>query len=398
MKILMLHNRYRERGGEDYSSAAEVNLLRSAGIECVFHQVDNRDVKRFGLSSAVNAVWSHSTMKEVASIVLDRKINVVHVQNFFPQLSPSVYWGAGSTGAAVVQSLRNYRLACVNGQFFRDGRVCEDCLGRTPLSGVIHRCYRESLAGSGVVASMLVAHRMIGTWSRRVDRYIAVSEFTRLKMIEGGLPADKIDVKPNFLESIPPAPGSGAGGYFAYVGRISKEKGIRTLIEAWRLLPSRPPLKIIGTGPLDDFVRSAIATMPHITALGACSAVEVQQILAQARALVFPSEWYETFGRVAMEAYSVGTPVIASDIGAVAEIVQDGITGLRFRAGSTTDLAAAVERFLGAPNNSIAMRLAARETFLKKYTPSRNIELLLKIYERAMSAASKRKSTKILHV
>ena len=392
MKVLMVHNRYRERGGEDYCAAAELNLLRSAGVECQFHQVDNRDKKGFGVSAAINAVWSQRAAHEVSSMVQDHQIDIVHVHNFFPQLSPSIHWAAQRAGAAVVQSLHNYRLACVNGQFFRDGRICEDCLGRSPVRGIAHCCYRRSAAASSVVAAMLVTHRAIGTWERRVDRFIAVSSFARAKMIEAGLPGVKIDVKPNFLESTPPAPGPGDGGYFVYVGRLSEEKGIRTLIDAWKALPAPiPALKVIGSGPLDEFVKSTAARMPQITMLGGRSPAEVLEVVGRAEALIFPSEWYETFGRVLMEAFAVGTPVIASDIGAVTEIVEEGVNGLKFRTGSAADLVMKIRRFLGDSSHKIAMRFAAREAFLSRYSASDNIKLLLDIYERALASKNVRK-------
>jgi glycosyltransferase involved in cell wall biosynthesis len=235
---------------------------------------------------------------------------------------------------------------------------------------------------------MLVAHRMIGTWTRKVDRFIAVSHFTRTKMVEAGLPEAKIEVKPNFLEVIPPAPQSIPDGHFVFVGRLSEEKGIRTLVNAWKTLPSpAPQLKIIGSGPLDDFVKSAAEAVPCLTVLGARSAAEVLDVVGRAEALIFPSEWYETFGRVAMEAYSVGTPVIASDVGAVAEIVEDGVTGLKFRAGSATDLALKIREFPRNPARRFAMRSAARKTFLARYTAADNLKSLLGIYERALEHA-----------
>ena len=390
MKVLMLHNRYRERGGEDYSSAAEVELLRSAGIDCTFHQVDNRDMQSAGIAAAVNAVWSRDHAREISSIVRDRQIDLVHVQNFFPQLSPAVHWAAGQAGAAVVQSLRNYRLACLNGQFFRDGHICEDCLGRSPIRGIVHRCYRDSFAASSVVAAMLVAHRTIGTWTRKVDRFIAVSDFIRKKVIEAGLPSDKVEVKPNFLSTVPVEPGPGGGGYFVYVGRLSEEKGIRTLLDAWRILPRPVPgLKLVGSGPMEEFVNAVAATIPQVEVLGSRSANEVLDIVGRAEALVFPSEWYEGHPRVTIEALSVGTPIVASAVGAVREVVEDGVTGLQFRAGSPTDLAARIQEFLANPDRMRAMRSAARNKFLARYTAAGNIKLILGIYERALKTGAR---------
>jgi glycosyltransferase involved in cell wall biosynthesis len=390
MKILMLHNRYRERGGEDYSSAAEVELLRSAGIDCTFHQVDNRDMQSTGIAAAVNAVWSRDRAREISGIVRDRQIDLVHVQNFFPQLSPAVHWAARQAGAAVVQTLRNYRLACVNGQFFRDGQICEDCLGRSPIRGIVHRCYRDSFAASSAVGAMLVAHRMIGTWTRKVDRFIAVSEFIRTKLVEAGLPPDRVEVKPNFLPVVPAEPGPGAGGYFVYVGRLSQEKGIRTLLEAWKTLRSPVPgLKLVGSGPMDEFVKSVAAQIPQVVVLGPRSAAEVLDIVGRAEALMFPSEWYEGHPRVMIEALSVGTPIIASNVGAITEVVQDGVSGLQFRAGSAVDIAAKVKEFVANRDRISSMRLAARKTFLARYTAGENIKMMLRIYERARAQAAR---------
>ena len=390
MKVLMLHNRYRERGGEDYSSAAEVELLRSVGIDCEFLQLDNREMIKTGLAAAAAAVWSRQRANEIFDIVIDRKIDVVHVQNFFPQFSPAVHWAAGEAGAAVVQTLRNYRLACVNGQFFRDGRICEDCLGRTPIRGVIHRCYRDSIAASGAVAAMLVAHRLLGTWTHKVDRFIAVSDFIRTKLLQAGLPPGKVEVKPNFLPVEPAAPGPGDGGYFIYVGRLSEEKGIRTLLDAWKTLsPPAPVLKLVGEGPLEEFVRSAAAALPQVEVLGPRKPAEVLDLVARAQALVFPSEWYEGHPRVLIEALSVGTPIISSDIGAAAEVVEDQVSGLQFRGGVALDLSAKVKEFMTGRDRMRAMRSAARETFLARYTAASNVKRILGIYERALEHAAK---------
>jgi glycosyltransferase involved in cell wall biosynthesis len=385
MKVLMLHNRYRERGGEDYSSAAEVELLRSAGIACDFYQVDNREMAKTGFAAAATSVWSRERARDIFDIVTNRKIDVVHVQNFFPQFSPAVHWAARHAGAAVVQSLRNYRLACVNGQFFRDGSICEDCLGRTPIRGVIHRCYRESAAASSAVAAMLVVHRLLGTWTHKVDRFIAVSEFVRTKLVQAGLRGDRVEVKPNFLPVEPAGPGPGDGGYFVYVGRLSVEKGIRTLLEAWKALPAPvPTLKIVGSGPMDRYVRSIAGAFPEIEALGTRTPAEVLDIVARARALVFPSEWYEGHPRVLIEALAVGTPIIASDLGAAAEVVRDQVSGLRFHGGNARDLCTKVGEFIANNERMMAMRSATRETFLARYTAAANLKLILGIYERAL--------------
>jgi glycosyltransferase involved in cell wall biosynthesis len=394
MKILMVHNRYRETGGEDHSTAAETAMLQAAGKSCISYQLDNRDIKAESLSLALNTIWSRRAARDVRNIIRKEGINVVHVQNFFPQISPSVHWAARNAGAAVVQTLRNYRLSCINGLFFRDGRVCEECLGRSPIRGIIHRCYRGSLPASSAVASMLVTHRVLGTWTRCVDRFIAISRFTRDKMIAAGLPADRIVLKPNFLETPPRASGPGGGGYFVYVGRLSPEKGIRTLLESWKILsPASPTLKIVGTGPLESLARSHASTNPRVEVLGSKTRQEVLEIVGRAEALIVPSECYETFGRAAMEAYSVGTPVIGSDIGAVAEMVTDGESGLHFRTGSPNDLAVKIRQLIERPQQLVTMRQVVRRIFEDRYTETVNLHSLLAIYRSAMQSSKSPSTT-----
>ncbi len=229
MKVLMLHNRYLVPGGEDQSTAAEVALLTHQ-VELLEH--DNREIESLGKArTAARTLWSSDSYQRVHSKLCDGQFDVMHVQNFFPLWSPSVYYAAAKRGIPVVQTLRNYRLMCVNHSFFRDGQVCEDCLGRfMPWPGIVHACYKDSRMASGVVAGMIGLHKIMGTWRNRVDLYVALTEFAREKYITGGLPAERIVVNPNFVHPAPLA-GTGGGGYALFVGRLSPEKGIPTLLE-----------------------------------------------------------------------------------------------------------------------------------------------------------------------
>lgn len=385
MRILSVHNRYQIRGGEDECSKAEEGLLGDMGHQVEVYEEHNEQVATLGkMRLASSTVWSMQTYQTVSSRLTVRTYDLVHVQNFFPLISPSVYYAAKAKGIPVVQTLHNYRLLCPNAQFFRDGRVCEDCLGKfVPLPGVIHACYRENRAATAAVAAMLTVHRAMGTWTNLVDIYIALTEFAREKFIQGGLPAEKIVVKPNFVHP-DPGTGEGGGGYALFVGRLSREKGLNTLLKAWERLGSKITLKIVGDGPLAAQVAEASTRIPGVKWLGRKPLPEVYELLGEAAFLVFPSDWYETFGRVAIEAFAKGTPAIASNIGAIAELIEHGRTGLHFRPGDSEDLAAQVEWALTHPEELAWMRREARAEFEAKYTAQENYRQLMEIYEKAM--------------
>ncbi|MBK4732466.1 glycosyltransferase [Oxynema sp. CENA135] len=382
MHILTIHNNYQIRGGEEVSREAEERLLRERGHQVESYEDDNTRLSELGaIDVATRTLWSREAYQQVKQKLQAGSYDIVHVQNFFPLISPSVYYAAQECGVPVVQTLRNYRLLCPNALFFRDGRVCEDCLGKViPWPGVVHRCYRQSRSASAATAAMLVVHRGLQTWEKKVDRYIALTEFARQKFIEGGLSAEKIVVKPNFVAP-DPGSGSGSGGYALYVGRLSVEKGLDVLLAAWERLGGKVRLKIVGDGPWGDRVAAAAAKMPEVEWLGRQPMEEVHRLMGEAMVLVFPSKWYETFGRVAVEAFAKGTPAIAANLGAIAELVEDGRTGIRFQPSDPVDLAAKVEWILNHPEPLAAMRRQARAEYLAKYTPDRNYEQLMAIYE-----------------
>ena len=390
MRILTVHNRYQIRGGEDECFEAEVKLLREMGEDVEIYEENNDRVAAIGkLKMAANTIWSQEAYKKLKQQLIEKPLDVIHVHNFFPLISPSVYYAAKAQGVPVIQTLHNYRLLCPNALFFRDGKVCEDCLGKfIPYPGVQHGCYRENKVASAAVATMLGVHRAMNTWSKTVDLYICLTEFAKLKFIQAGIPAEKIVVKPNFV-SPEPTVGSGKGSYALFVGRLSVEKGLDTLLAAWEKLGEQIPLKIVGDGPLGPDVVKATKRFPQIEWLGRKPMSEVHALMGEAMFLVFPSKWYETFGRVAIEAFAKGTPVIASNIGAIAEIVVPGKTGLHFRPGVPEDLADKVKWVLGNPEKLNQMRLAARLEFEAKYTSKKNYQQLIEIYKKAKSISTK---------
>jgi glycosyltransferase involved in cell wall biosynthesis len=385
MRVLMVHCRYQIRGGEDECFEAELRLLRDAGVEVEAYEDDNRRVGELGaLRTGVETVWSERSYAAIRQRLRARHYDLVHVHNTLPLISPAVYYAAHGEGCAVVQTLHNYRLSCPAGIFYRDGRVCEDCLGKViPWPGVVHGCYRGSRAGTAVIATMLAGHRLLGTWSHKVDLYIALNDFMRRKAIAGGLAADKVVIKPNFV-SPDPGIGAGDGGFALFVARLNREKGVPELLEAWQRLGARVPLKIMGDGPLTEMVQRAAASNPAIEYLGRRPLAEFYQLLGRARFFVFTSTWYEGFPRVISECYARGTPIVASAIGPIAEVVADHRTGLHFRPGDVDDLVAKVALLLDHPEEEEALRQGARNEFETRYTAEVNCAQLLAIYRRAI--------------
>ena len=385
MKILAVHNRYQQPGGEDQVFLAETTLLESYGHHVLRYEVHNDQVKRVDrLTLAKDTVWNTSAYRELGALIRRERPDVVHFHNTLPLVSPAGYYAARAEGVPVIQTLHNYRLLCPVALFFRDGRVCEDCMGKAvPWPGVVHKCYRGSRAASGVIATMLTVHRALGTWTEMVDVYVALTEFAKSKFIEGGLPARKIVVKPNFVYP-DPGRGQGGGGYALFVGRLSPEKGVGTLLAAWERLGRRIPLKVVGDGPLRKQAAEAGIRHSCVEYLGYRPAEEVHALLKEASVLVFPSEWYEGFSRVAAEAFATATPIIASDIGSAAELVEHGHTGLRFRPGDPEDLAAQAGWFVSHPEEHARMRREVRAEYEAKYTAERNYRALMEIYEAAL--------------
>src|SRR5262245_60882422 len=243
MRILVVHNHYQQAGGEDEVFRAEAALLGERGHAVFTLTAENGPVHGLhALTAARDAVWSTGFRRALSEMLRQTRPDVAHFHNTFFRMSPSAYYACRDAGVAVVQPLHNYRLLCPSATFYRHRRVCEDCVGRViALPGIRHGCYRGSRGQTAVVAGMLTTHRWLGTWRQCVDSYVAMTEFARAKFIAGGLPADKIAVKPNFC-AVDPGMGDGAGGYALFVGRLSVEKGIATLMDAWPRLRGRVPL------------------------------------------------------------------------------------------------------------------------------------------------------------
>jgi glycosyltransferase involved in cell wall biosynthesis len=384
LRILLLHNHYRQAGGEDVAMTREQALLATYGHHVRSYTVSNDSVRswREAIATACFVPYSPGARKRV-SIEIERfRPDIVHVHNFFPLLSPSIYDSCRAAGVPVVQSLHNYRLVCANAMLFRDGHVCEDCLGKAvALPGVIHGCYRGR-AASAPVAAMIMLHRLLGTWCHKVNMYIAPTEFCRGKFIQAGIRPEKIAVKPNFVHP-DPGPGDGSGEYALFVGRLTREKGLLTLLRAWQSLHGQIQLKVVGDGPLAPQVCAAARRMSGVDWVGPQSTERVLELMKAARVLIVPSLWYEICPIVIAEAYAVGLPVIAANIGTLRSLVDHGRTGLLFNPDDSADLAEKATWFWMNPH-VVEMRQAARREFERTFTPARNYEILLAIYGQAI--------------
>ncbi len=385
MKVVVAHNFYQQPGGEDGVFADECGLLERHGDAVVCHTVHNDSVAGTNAATlAVRTVWNRSAARDLHDLVRRERADVVHFHNTFPLLSPAAYSAARSAGAAVVQTLHNYRLICPGALLYRDGHVCHDCVGKpVPYPAVVHHCYRGSRGATAAVAAMLTINGVRGTYRRDVDAYIALTNFARDQFVaSGGFPADRLHVKPNFVAP-DPGVGPGAGGYALFVGRVTESKGVRVMLDAWRRLDAPVPLKVAGDGDLAGLVRTAAESDRRVEFLGRRSGVEIRQLMADAAALVFPSVWYEGLPKTILEAFAASTPVIASRLGSMAELVADGVTGALFAPGDAGDLSATVGRLFGG-DDLRSLRPAARAAFDASYTADANYQRLTAVYDDAI--------------
>jgi len=381
MKILQCHNRYQTPGGEDAVVEDERALLQSHGHTVVQYLRHNDEVDTLGpLRVAAGTVWSRAATRAVESLLRDEKPDLVHVHNTMPLISPAIYPAIKRRGVPVVQTLHNYRLLCPKGTFYRDGAVCEKCLDkRVKWPAVVHGCYRGSRAGSAVLTVMGAAHTALGTYTQHIDAFIATSAFARAKMIEGGYPGEHIHLKPNF-EIDDPGMASGGGGYALYLGRLSPEKGIDTLIAAWDRPGNTVPLKIVGSGPQEDAVQALAARHGHVEAPGFMSGDALAEVLAGAAFLVVPSINYEGFPKAIAEAYAHGLPVLASKLGALAEVVEEGVTGRLVPHADPAALADTARAMLADRALLQDMRHSARRAYETRYNAEANYRRLMEVY------------------
>lgn len=381
MRILQLHNRYRETGGEDSVVSAEAELLASAGHEVITHHVSNSPKALSAARALAQAPYNGRSAHAVAEIIATHNPDLAHVHNTWYTLSPSVFDALHRAQVPVVMTLHNYRLMCVNALLLRKGRPCEACVGRYPWRGVVHRCYRGSLPASVAAAATGTLARVRRTWHERVDCFIAPSRFVEEMAVRDGIPAEKITLKPHATADpgrrvLPPSMSS----QVLFVGRISHEKGADVLIDAWQSAgPPALELILVGDGPERAELESR--RVPGVRFLGRRSPCEVQRLMLEARALVFPSICFESFAIVVAEAMAAGLPILATGHGAPAELVaQIGTQWLvpptdprGWQAGLTR---IQTDELVDSAGDR------ARQAYESRYTPQGSLDSLQRIYDR----------------
>ena len=386
MKILLVHNTYQIAGGEEVVVEQEARMLEQAGHEVVRYTRSNFEAETYTgvrkLDLIRNIIWSGESKQQLGDMLRRERPSIVHVHNTFMMMSPSIYAACREAGVPVVQTLHNYRMFCPAANFIRDGKVCEECAEHSLLRGIQYGCYRDSKSATAAVAAMIALQKRRQAYP---DLFLALTEFSRSRFVANGVDANKVCVKPNFVS---PDPGerAGEGEYAAVVGRLSSEKGLPTLLAAWKQMKIRVPLTIAGDGPMlaETQAKAAELGLDQVTFAGRLPRSEAQALMKRARFLVASSECYENFPMGIAEAFACGLPVICSRLGAMQEIVDDGRTGLHFTPGDAADLAEKVEWAWARPEPMRAMGQAARQEYETRYTAEKNYPMLMAIYQQAM--------------
>jgi glycosyltransferase involved in cell wall biosynthesis len=388
LRILYVHTKYlQSAGGEDTTVQAESELMRSKKHEVLVHFFDNGKIAKEPLGklkAGIYAIYNRSAAAEIRKVIEVFKPDVVHVHNFFFAASPSVLREVKKLRIPLVVTIQNYRLICANALLLRNNKVCELCVSHDfPWYGVKYKCYHGSAIQSASIGAMAAIHKWIGTWEKVVDRYITPSFFSRNKLIHSSFNVDakKISVKPNFI----PDPGIDAvrkrKDFFLFVGRLSTEKGVNVLLEAWKEL-SDHQLVVAGDGPERERLQSDYSGLKNIQFAGLRTKEEIITLMKECRALIFPSIWYEGLPLTIIEGFATGTPLIASDLGAMSEMIQSGLNGLLFQAGSIEHLRATVHQFNSiVSNGDDSMYHGARKTYLEKYHPEKCYAEIMNIYD-----------------
>lgn len=389
MRILQLHNDHQSLGGAPQVMEHEAELLRQAGHEVRQYRVaPAEELKLSPLRSAAKAVWNVEATRDVAALITAFAPDVAHVHTPFPLMSPAVFRTAAGMGVPTVTTLHSYRYSCIAATCFRDGKVCEDCVGKQlKLPGIRHRCYHDSLGGSIALTTSLVLHRRLGTLHHKIDKFVSLTGFGKRLLIRDGIPEAKITVKPNSVAD----PGTPVGPeeispYVAFAGRLTDVKGVETLLRAWADVPAGLRLTIAGDGPLRSLVEERAAADASIDYLGWISEPDVAALMAGARAMIVPSEWYEGLPLVILRSLSFGTPLVVSDLENICEdVVADG-AAVSFDVGDPAALAALLGDVVADRQGWLSRRERARASYMKRYTPDADVARLESIYAEVIDA------------
>jgi len=388
MRVLLVHNYYLNPGGEDVVFNNEYKLLKKHGIDVNKYSISNKELdQRSNLSQALNSIWSSSSYNTLMEILKSNNYDIVHVHNTHAVLSPSIFYACRENGVPAVLTLHNYRILCPKATLYRDNNVCELCVKKNfPYYAIYYKCYHNSTLHSIALSMSVAFHNNFGTYRRIVNQCIALTNFSRDLFVKSGIPNKKINIKPNFLES-DPGFSRKRKNYFLFIGRITEEKGIKTLLNTWSL-NNNYPLKIVGDGDLKEYVKTKIdeESLTNVEYLGQVnSSNKIIKLLKDSYCLILPSLWYEGFPMTIVESFATGTPVISSKIGSLAEIVKHKGNGLLFKPGDVHDLLLKIKWAWENEKDINIYGINARKEYEQKYTSKKNYNQLINIYEKAIS-------------
>ncbi len=389
-KVLIVHNYYKIPGGEDSVVKNELKLLKDNGHSVFFYSRNNSEIDSMSffrrLLLPFGFIFNLKTYKDIRAIILKEGIDIIHVHNTLSLISPAVYYAADKCGVPVVQTVHNFRLVCPGATLFRDGHICEECIAGGLGVSVTHKCYRNSVLQTLICAVSTWIHRMLGIYGRLY--YICLTGFNKKKLLEANISGkkifdpDRMYIKPNFVDLKYDAPKKGSA--YIYIGRLDLQKGLKVLLDAWKIMGDKAPeLFIYGKGPLEKECINYIKDN-RINALykGFVSNADAVHIIGGARAVILPTLWYEGYPMTIAEAIGLGTPVISSDIGNAGALIEEGVTGLKFQAGLPQSLVSAVKRMEENP-------FTVPESIRKSNSPDSNYVMLKEIYDEVCNNAKK---------
>lgn len=393
MRILIAHNHYQQKGGEDAVAQSEFNLLKDFGHEVRYYERHNNEIEDRSvlkkLFSLFRIGWSRRSYDDIRKVISEFHPDVVHFHNIFFILTPSVFKACRDEGVPVIQSLHNFRLICPNGLFLRDNQLCEDCAkAKNFMKSIFYGCYKKSRLLTMILAAMLSYHWTKKTWIRLVDVFIMATEFSRKKYIKFGVPAGQIMIKPTIVYPNH-FKNDQDGGYALYAGRLSKEKGVEVLLSAWKKVKGFP-LKIVGNGPLLNDMKKYVVDedIKNVEFLGFLSSEDYIKSMQSASFLIMPSLCYENFPCVILEAKACGIPIIASSLGGIPDIIKDKETGFLFEAGNGDDLCEKIKAAIDSEDKLSKMKANILEDYSKKYSSDENYRILMEVYNRAIQQYS----------
>lgn len=384
MRVLFIHNQYQQHGGEDVALELESNLLKEMGheVEVVLFSNDGPSGTSGALRSGMNAVYNAGAAKKVRKAIQLFKPDIVHAHNWFFTASPSIFHAASKEGVPVIMTIHNYRFICANALLLRNDRPCELCVNKTwPMDGIRYKCYRNSASQSALVTAITGIHKSLHTWQRKVNNYIVLTPFAKSRLVGSSFRVnpERMIIKPNFI----PDPGQGLlprEDFFLFAGRLSTAKGVHVMLKAFAGMPSAK-LVVAGEGPEKDMLMQEHANTSNITFAGRQSRAELLEMMKRCKAVIFPSLWYEGLPFIILEAFATGTPLIASRLGTMAEVITHRFNGLHFSPGDAEELKNAVKTIEQSGPDVEQLYGNARQTYLEKYHPGIHYRSIMSIYE-----------------